>query len=70
MKRKWWTLVLISIATFMLLLDITVVNVALPDSSAILIAAVISFAGAALGFLLVRSRDFVQPTDGASAASG
>ncbi len=31
MERKWWTLVLISIATFMLLLDITVVNVALPD---------------------------------------
>jgi EmrB/QacA subfamily drug resistance transporter len=31
MDRKWWTLVLISTATFMLLLDITVVNVALPD---------------------------------------
>jgi EmrB/QacA subfamily drug resistance transporter len=31
LERKWWTLVLISIATFMLLLDITVVNVALPD---------------------------------------
>jgi EmrB/QacA subfamily drug resistance transporter len=31
MERKWWTLALISIATFMLLLDITVVNVALPD---------------------------------------
>jgi EmrB/QacA subfamily drug resistance transporter len=31
MARKWWTLVLISTATFMLLLDITVVNVALPD---------------------------------------
>src|SRR5919201_1029515 len=31
MARKWWTLVLISFATFMLLLDITVVNVALPD---------------------------------------
>jgi EmrB/QacA subfamily drug resistance transporter len=30
-QRKWWTLVLISVATFMLLLDITVVNVALPD---------------------------------------
>jgi EmrB/QacA subfamily drug resistance transporter len=30
-ERKWWTLVLISLATFMLLLDITVVNVALPD---------------------------------------
>jgi EmrB/QacA subfamily drug resistance transporter len=31
MERKWWTLLLISIATFMLLLDITVVIVALPD---------------------------------------
>jgi EmrB/QacA subfamily drug resistance transporter len=31
LERKWWTLVLISLATFMLLLDITVVNVALPD---------------------------------------
>jgi len=31
MERRWWTLVLISTATFMLLLDITVVNVALPD---------------------------------------
>src|SRR6478752_3458004 len=31
MERKWWTLVLSSIATFMLLLDITIVNVALPD---------------------------------------
>jgi EmrB/QacA subfamily drug resistance transporter len=30
-ERKWWTLVLISIATFMLLLDITIVNIALPD---------------------------------------
>jgi EmrB/QacA subfamily drug resistance transporter len=29
--RKWWTLLLVSIATFMMLLDITVVNVALPD---------------------------------------
>jgi EmrB/QacA subfamily drug resistance transporter len=31
MERKWWTLVLVSISMFMLLLDITVVNVALPD---------------------------------------
>jgi MFS family permease len=30
----------------------------------LLIAAIVSFAGAALGFLLVRSRDFVQPTNG------
>src|ERR671924_1574472 len=31
MKRKWWTLLAVSVATFMLLLDITVVNVALPS---------------------------------------
>ncbi|MDQ6776926.1 MAG: MFS transporter [Actinomycetota bacterium] len=30
MDRKWWTLVAVSIGTFMLLLDITIVNVALP----------------------------------------
>ncbi len=30
MERKWWTLIAVSIAIFMLLLDITVVNVALP----------------------------------------
>jgi EmrB/QacA subfamily drug resistance transporter len=30
-ERKWWTLVAVSVATFMLLLDITVVNVALPS---------------------------------------
>jgi len=31
MHRKWWTLVVVCVAIFMLLLDITVVNVALPD---------------------------------------
>ncbi|MEA2386031.1 MAG: hypothetical protein QOJ22_205, partial [Thermoleophilaceae bacterium] len=31
MARKWWTLVVVCVATFMLLLDITVVNTALPD---------------------------------------
>jgi EmrB/QacA subfamily drug resistance transporter len=31
MERKWWTLLAVSAATFMLLLDITVVNVALPS---------------------------------------
>ncbi|HEY6960449.1 MAG TPA: MFS transporter [Gaiellaceae bacterium] len=30
MSRKWWTLVAVCVATFMLLLDITIVNVALP----------------------------------------
>ena len=31
MERKWWTLMAVSVATFMLLLDITVVNTALPS---------------------------------------
>ncbi|MBA2440679.1 MAG: MFS transporter [Thermoleophilaceae bacterium] len=30
MQRKWWTLITVNVAVFMLLLDITVVNVALP----------------------------------------
>ena len=30
-ETKWWTLGVVSVATFMLLLDITVVNVALPS---------------------------------------
>jgi EmrB/QacA subfamily drug resistance transporter len=30
MARKWWTLIVVCVATFMLLLDITIVNVALP----------------------------------------
>src|SRR5947209_3708982 len=30
MHRKWWTLIVVCVATFMLLLDITIVNVALP----------------------------------------
>jgi EmrB/QacA subfamily drug resistance transporter len=30
-ERKWWTLIAVSVAIFMLLLDITVVNVALPS---------------------------------------
>jgi EmrB/QacA subfamily drug resistance transporter len=31
LDSKWWTLIAVSVAIFMLLLDITVVNVALPD---------------------------------------
>src|ERR671934_2532354 len=31
MDRKWWTLIAVCVATFMLLLDITIVNVALPS---------------------------------------
>ncbi len=36
MERKWWTLIAVSVAIFMLLLDITVVNVALPSIQAAL----------------------------------
>ncbi|GAA4757229.1 MFS transporter [Gordonia alkaliphila] len=31
MKNKWWTLVIVCLGTFMLLLDVTIVMVALPD---------------------------------------
>ena len=31
MERKWLTLIVVCVAVFMLLLDITIVNVALPD---------------------------------------
>jgi EmrB/QacA subfamily drug resistance transporter len=34
MERKWWTLIAVCVATFMLLLDITIVNVALPSIQA------------------------------------
>jgi EmrB/QacA subfamily drug resistance transporter len=34
MERKWWSLLAVCLATFMLLLDITIVNVALPDIAA------------------------------------
>ncbi|MBL7519780.1 MFS transporter, partial [Frankia sp. CNm7] len=36
MERKWWTLVAVCSATFMLLLDITIVVVALPDIQRVL----------------------------------
>src|SRR5215470_2704137 len=34
MDRKWWTLTAVSVGVFMLLLDVTIVNVALPDIQA------------------------------------
>lgn len=34
MDRKWWTLLAVCVATFMLLIDVSIVNVALPDIQA------------------------------------
>ena len=34
MERKWWTLIAVCVATFMLLIDVTIVNVALPSIQA------------------------------------
>jgi EmrB/QacA subfamily drug resistance transporter len=31
LERKWWTLIAVCVAIFMLLIDVTIVNVALPD---------------------------------------
>ena len=31
MERKWWTLLAVCLGTFMLLVDVTIVNVALPS---------------------------------------
>ena len=31
MEQKWWTLIAVCVGVFMLLIDITVVNVALPE---------------------------------------
>ena len=33
-RNRWWTLGAVCVATFMLLVDITIVNVALPDIAA------------------------------------
>jgi EmrB/QacA subfamily drug resistance transporter len=52
MARKWWTLILVSVATFMLLLDVTVVNVALPDIQRELHASLSSLQWALAAFLL------------------
>src|ERR1700752_1779302 len=42
---KWWTLVAVCLGTFMLLLDITIVNVALPDIQRALHSSVAGVAG-------------------------
>src|SRR5919199_6045256 len=75
MARKWWTLLVVCLAIFMLLLDVTIVNVALPDiqralgssfedlqwvvDAYALALAVILLASGSLGDLLGRRRVFV-----------
>jgi EmrB/QacA subfamily drug resistance transporter len=75
MASKWWTLIAVCLAVFMLLLDITVVNVALPDIRTALDAsftdlqwvvdayalglAAVLLASGSLGDLLGRRRIFV-----------
>ena len=59
MERKWWTLLASCTAIFMLLLDVTIVNVALPSIERSLGANFSDLQGAVAGYALVRSRDFV-----------
>jgi len=71
MERKWWTLLAVNVAVFMLLLDITVVNTALPsiqkdlgasftdiqwDAYALALAAVVLTAGSLADRLSVGGR--------------
>ena len=57
MERKWWTLIAVSVAIFMLLLDITVVNVALPDIQRSLHSnTIIQYFGNAWGVFRGRNR--------------
>jgi Mg/Co/Ni transporter MgtE len=50
--RKWWTLGAVAFGLFMIMLDNTVVNVALPA-----IAADLQILGAVVSFVLVRAHD-------------
>ena len=75
MARKWWTLLVVCVASFMLLLDVTIVNVALPDierdldasltdlqwviDSYVLALATLTLVAGSLGDRLGRRRVFV-----------
>jgi MFS family permease len=72
--RKWWTLLASCIAIFMLLLDVTIVNVALPSIERSLGAdfsdlqwVIDAYALTLAGYALVRSREFVGAAGPASA---
>ena len=76
MERKWWTLLLVSVATFMLLLDVTIVNVALPDIQRELNASLSSlqwvvdaYSLMLASFLLTRARSGTASGAGASSRS-
>ena len=82
---KWWTLVAVCVATFMLLLDVTIVNVAVPsieqglDAGAAAVQWIVSgyaltfgltlVAGGRLGVVVGRRRVFVGGLGSAIVAS-
>jgi EmrB/QacA subfamily drug resistance transporter len=53
MERKWWTLIVVCVATFMLLLDTTIVNVALPSLVTSLRASIDQALWTVNGYLMV-----------------
>lgn len=55
--RKWWPLVAICLGTFMLLVDVTIVNVALPDISRSLHAFMAAVAVGVAAYILIGRAD-------------